>query len=152
MKRIQRHGTKRQPGYSYREAAAKIGAPERTIQHYTSQELIEPIIRGEGRGSSTRYSGENLVEIFVIRQLANYLLLTKIAKIMKRLKEMEDWKKWIIEGGPKELRDATIIVYNPKDANFRVNLTERPVTLAYMGEWSAVAVNVGEGFKRAFGG
>ena len=74
--------------FTKKQAADITGLPLRSIQYYTERVILEPEVdSGEGKGSKRLYSKKNLVELAVIKCLADYQVAFPVVKrVMDLLK------------------------------------------------------------------
>jgi|GEM_PF-3622053 len=83
-------------GYIRQEVTAETGLPARTIQFYTDQGLIVPDVENPvGRGTTRRYSQENIVELRIIEHLKRCgQSLKTIAVVMPYFREGKMRGQW----------------------------------------------------------
>lgn len=72
--------------YVNSDIKAETGLTLRQIQYYTTENIILPKLKGSGRGSFHKYSPDNLLDFFIIRELWKYgITLQKIKDIFSKL-------------------------------------------------------------------
>jgi len=68
-------------GFTKKKASEITGLPLRSIQYYTERMVISPEVdAGEGKGSRRLYSKKNLVELSIIKALAEYQIAFPVVK------------------------------------------------------------------------
>jgi DNA-binding transcriptional MerR regulator len=131
--------------FTKKQAAEALGISPRTIQFYTDQGLLIPeVANPSGRGTTRKYSRKNLVELLIIRELANYgLSLDKIKSIMTQAQETGLAKKWDPEGKWAEDKRARFIIYGLSSDKMKLKMEAGYRILLAMGDHrAALIINV----------
>jgi DNA-binding transcriptional MerR regulator len=109
--------------WTKKQAAEVLGITPRTIHYYTDEGLVTPeIANPRGKGTTRRYSAENLLEILVIRELVQFgITLSRIKQgmAMRTLNAMglirhpEFWNPEAKEGSliPENPQSGTLMIY-----------------------------------------
>lgn len=76
--------------YTNSEIKDETGLTLRQIQYYTTEKIVTPKRKGSGRGSHHKYSQDNLLDFFVIRELWSYgITIQTIRDIFDQVEFME---------------------------------------------------------------
>ena len=91
-----------------KKAEAMVGIPARRIQFYTDNDLVK-LDKATGRGKERRYSRDNLLELLVIKELAEkHIELSMIRRIL----EKAPLKFFSVEETLKSAARRMILVYD----------------------------------------
>jgi DNA-binding transcriptional MerR regulator len=131
--------------FTKKQAAEALGISSRTIQFHTDQGLLVPEVSNpKGRGTTRKYSRKNLVELLIIRELANYgLTLEKIKSIMRLAQKTGLAQKWDPEGQWAENKRARLIIYGLSGENMKVQMEAGYRIMLKMDDYrAALVINV----------
>ena len=134
--------------YSRKKAEKIVAIPARRIQFYSDSGLLSLDVQTPGRGRERAYSIQNLLELMIIKELANQKIeLSRIKKILRDniaylaagAEQKTDYIAMLKRGEGL----PCVILYGDGSIDFMGNLVPSSLCIPMSGHSSMVVINIG---------